>query len=108
MKHHSTRNRRLEPRLAAVMSYMLGVFTGVILLRVERESRFVRFHALQSMFFSGVAIATLSLVLLAGFVTVSSWLFLGFAIVWFYAMYRAARGDLYRLPLVGVLAERVA
>ncbi len=108
MHHHSTRNRRLEPRLAAVMSYMLGVLTGVILLRVERESRFVRFHALQSMLFSGVAFAILSVVLLAGFVAASSWLFLGFAIVWFYAMYRAARGDLYKLPLLGALAERVA
>lgn len=94
--------------MAAVLSYLLGVVTGVILLRVERESRFVRFHAFQSMFFSGMAFATLTVVLLAGYLAATSWLLLGFSVIWFYTMYRAARGDVYRLPLLGDLAERIA
>lgn len=108
MQRHGTSSRRLEPRLAAVMSYLLGVMTGIILLRLERESRFVRFHALQSILYTAIAVVTLIAAFLAGLYTISYVLLLGFVSVWFYVMYRAARGDYYQLPIVGWWAERNA
>ena len=108
MQRHGTGSRKLEPRLAAVISYMLGVMTGIILLRLERESRFVRFHALQSILYTAIAVVTMIAVFLAGLHTISSALLLGFVSVWFYVMYRAARGDYYQLPVVGWWAERNA
>ncbi len=108
MQRHGTSNRRLEPRLAAVMSYLLGVMTGIILLRLERESRFVRVHALQSILYTAVAVVTLIVVFLAGLHIISSVLLLGFASVWFCVMYRAARGDYYQLLIVGWWAGRHA
>ena len=108
MQRHGTNSRRLEPRLAAVMSYLLGVMTGIILLRLERENRFVRFHALQSILYTATAVVTLTAVFLAGLHAISYVLLLGFVSVWFYVMYRAARGDYYQLPIVGWWAERNA
>ncbi len=108
MQRYGTGSRRLEPRLAAVMSYLLGVMTGIILLRLERESRFVRFHALQSILYTAIAVVTLMVVFLVGHHTISYALLLGFVSVWFYVMYRAARGDYYQLPIVGWWAERNA
>ena len=108
MQQHGTGSRKLEPRLAAVMSYLLGVLSGIILLRLERESRFVRFHALQSILYTAIAVVTLIVVFLIGRPTLSYLLLLGFVSVWFYVMYRAARGDYYQLPIVGWWAERNA
>lgn len=103
-----TAGRKLEPRLAAVLAYLLGIVTGIILLRVERESRFVRFHALQSILYSAVVIVVLASVSLAGLYPLNEWIMLAFVTIWFYLMLRAARGELYQLPLVGWWAERNA
>ena len=97
--------RKLEPRLAAALSYMLGLVTGIILLRVEKEDRFVRFHALQSILFTSVcivvllALATVGIGLVTYAVAVVAWA------VWAILMLRAARGELYQLPLIGRWAE---
>ena len=107
MQRHGT-SSRLESRLAAVMSYLLGVMTGIILLRLEREKRFVRFHALQSILHTAIAVVTLIVVFLTGLHTISYFLLLAFVSAWFYAMYRAARGDYYQLRIVGWWAERNA
>ena len=98
-------SRKLEPRLAAVLSYMLGIITGIILLRIEREDRFVRFHALQSILFSStvfvalIGLTSAGLELGALFLSITAWA------VWVILMLRAARGDFYQLPLIGRWAE---
>lgn len=97
--------RRLEPRLAAVLSYMLGILTGVILLRIERKDRFVRFHALQSILFSSAVIVALLILVGVGLelgalvIAIVAWA------VWAILMLRAARGEFYQLPLIGRWAE---
>lgn len=97
--------RRLEPRLAAVLSYMLGIITGIILLRTERKDRFVRFHALQSTLFSSAVLVVLLALVGVGFelgalvLAVAAWA------VWAILMLRAARGEIYQLPLIGRWAE---
>ncbi len=97
--------RKLEPRLAAVLSYMLGIITGIILLRVEKHDRFVRFHALQSIAFTSLAVVVLLLLAMSGLglfvwaLAVVAWA------VWAILMLRAARGDYYQLPLIGWWAE---
>lgn len=97
--------RNLEPRLAAVLSYMLGLVTGIILLRVEREDRFVRFHALQSILFSSLTVVALLVLLMVGVGVIAYALAVVAWAVWAILMLRAARGELYQLPLVGRWAE---
>src|SRR5262249_59084841 len=45
-------NLNLEPNLAAALSYLLLIVSGIGFLIIERKSDFVRFHALQSVLFT--------------------------------------------------------
>ena len=97
--------RSLEPRLAAVLSYMLGIVTGIILLRIERKDRFVRFHALQSILFTSISVITLLTLATVGTGMFTYALAVVAWAVWVILMLRAARGELYQLPLIGRWAE---
>ena len=101
-------HRRLEPRLAAVLCYLLGIISGIILLIIERENRFVRFHALQSILYSALVVVVLLTLTLAGLSTLSGVLGLTAVGVWLFLMYRAASGKWVQLPGLGWLAERSA
>ena len=97
--------RRLEPRLAAVLSYMLGIITGIILLKIEREDRFVRFHALQSILYTSTVLVALTVLTIAGLSLVALLLARAAWAVWAILMLRAARGEFFQLPLIGRWAE---
>ncbi len=38
----------LDQNLAGALAYLLGPITGILFLVLEKENRFVRFHAMQS------------------------------------------------------------
>jgi uncharacterized membrane protein len=103
-----TGGRTAERRLAAMLCYLLGIASGVILLRVERQDRFVRFHALQSILYTTVAVAAVGALIIVGLGLAATLLWLASAALWLYLIYRAARGDWYQLPGLGWLAERSA
>ena len=103
-----TAQRALEPRLAAVLCYLLWVVGGVILLMVERESRFVRFHALQSILYSGLVVVVLLAFTMTGLSMLGAVAAVAAVVVWFYLISRAALGRWYQLPGLGWLAERSA
>ena len=91
-----------------MLCYLLWIVSGLLLLTFERESRFVRFHALQSMLYTAVVVVVLATTYLVGFHTVSGVLALVALAVWLYLMYRAARGQWFQLSIVGWWAERNA
>src|SRR6266536_3408205 len=43
----------MQPNVAAGLSYVLGWVTGLIFFLIEKQNRFVRFHAMQSILFFG-------------------------------------------------------
>lgn len=94
--------------LLGAASYLLGFITGIIILLIEKQSKFVRFHAMQStILFGGVFIANFAL----GFIPILGWLvglFLSLAafILWIVLMWKAFQGELYKVPYVGELAEK--
>ncbi|WP_411747190.1 DUF4870 domain-containing protein [Psychrobacillus psychrotolerans] len=81
---------------------------GLIFLFVEKENRFIRFHALQSVFL-GVALIIISMVL--PFIPIIGWMLsiwlplLVLALVVF-LMYQAYNGKYYKLPLLGDITEK--
>ena len=100
---------RMRARTAGWLSYLFGWITGLIFLLLERENRFVRFHAMQSLiFFGGVSLVTtvFSQIPLLGFIGGG----LGFVsfICWIFLMVKAARGKYYKLPIIGDFAEKQA
>lgn len=100
----------LEPRLAGLLCYLLGFVSGVVFLIVEKEDRYVRFHAYQSVAtFAGLLV--LSAVL--GWVPVVGGIaraLLGPAslILWIVLMVKAYQGERFKLPAVGDWAEQQA
>jgi uncharacterized membrane protein len=39
----------IEENIAGALCYVLGWLTGIVFLLLEKENRFVRFHAIQSL-----------------------------------------------------------
>ncbi len=99
----------LDSNVAGALAYGLGWVTGLAFLLAERDSRFVRFHALQST----IVFGTLSL---AWMVSLSIPVFggvLAFVIVlpfslglWLLLMFKAYQGKLYKVPIAGEMAEQ--
>lgn len=100
---------RLDANLAAALAYLGGFITGLVLLAVEKESRYVRFHAMQStVLFLAVlvlSIAVNSMAVLGAFLY-AFLLFPAVVVLWLMMMYKAYRGVAYRLPVIGAFAER--
>ncbi|MBP1932162.1 DUF4870 domain-containing protein [Ammoniphilus resinae] len=98
----------MDVNLAGVLSYLLGIITGIIFLVLEKESRFVKFHAMQSILVS-VFLILLNIVL--GFIPIIGWL-IGLLvapmslILWIYLMLQAYKGRWYKLPVLGEMAEK--
>ena len=101
----------MDANIAATLSYLVGFVTGVIFLLLEKENKFVRFHAMQStILFAGiVAIDILvQLVPILGALVVIFVVIPASAILWLLLMFKAYQGEEFRLPLVGdMAAERM-
>jgi uncharacterized membrane protein len=111
----------LTPPAAAALSYLAGPFSGALLLAVEKTSRFVRFHAWQSLVgLGGLGVASAMLLFLAFMMLIVSptafWTILWLAAlagvawvgVWAACLVQAYRGRVWKLPLAGHYAERRA
>jgi len=100
----------LPENVAAALCYALFWISGLLFLLVERRSRFVRFHAMQSVMAFGIlAVATIA-VQFVSFVGQA----LGFVLsiitvaLWIVAMVQAWQGRRWKMPIIGEEAERQA
>ena len=113
----------LTSNLAGALAYALGLITGIIFLVIEpyKNDRFVRFHAMQSVFFSVACIAfsiawSIGVGILASF---SAWIALatlpirllislGFFGLWLYVIFQAYNQREFHIPFIGDLAAKQA
>ena len=100
----------LDENLAGALAYALGWITGAAFLLIEPSNPFVRFHAMQSLLaFGGLTIAWIIVTAAIPFLgwliglVIIPWLSVG---LWLFLMYKAYRGERYKLPFVGDVAER--
>ncbi len=98
----------LEENIAGLLCYVLGWLSGLILLLIETENKFVRFHAVQSIIvFGALNIVGLVFGWIPWFGWVISSLIGGLAFVfWVVLMYKAYQRTMYKLPVAGDLAEK--
>ena len=123
----------MDPKVAAAISYIWIV--GLIFFFLEKENRFVRFHAMQSILF-GIANSVIMMVLaivaviltfafgiggamvgggLGTLVSMLVWLI--WLIFWLIAMalliglifaaIKAYQGQMFKLPIIGNMAEKI-
>lgn len=104
----------IDENIEALLAYTGFFITGMIFLVIEKENKFVRFHALQSTIvflgFFGVHIL-LTPILYIPIIRYPVYLFLYFLnilalITWLLCMYKAYQNQLFKLPIVGNIAEK--
>jgi uncharacterized membrane protein len=90
----------LEENVAALLSYVAGWVTGLIFFLIEKDSQFVKFHAMQSIIFFGAC------VVLSFIPWVNIVIGLLALIMWIILMVKAYQGEKFKLPVIGDLAEK--
>ena len=98
----------LDENIAGMLCYLFWFVSGIALLVLEKNSAFVRFHAMQSTL-TFVSLFVLSFVVrivpvLGNIAAAVIWLV--WVIVWVLAMIKAFAGERYKLPIVGDLTEQ--
>jgi uncharacterized membrane protein len=110
----------LNENLAAALSYILGPFSGIVVLILERENKFVRFHALQSTLWFLMLWVLWWVLYIVTSLLGGLWLIgtligviasLLSAIFWIvniaskiYLIYKAYTGSTFRIPIIGDVA----
>lgn len=101
----------LPQNTAAALTYLLGFVTGILFLLIEKQNKFVRFHAMQStVLFGGYFVLNWVLWFIPvvdviwGLLSIPLGLLL--FVLWIYLMYQAYQGVEYKLPVVGDFAAQ--
>lgn len=98
----------LNENLAGLLCYAFGIFSGIVFLIIEKDSRFVKFHAVQSI------LLTIFLIILKtalGYIPLLGWLLsllVGPAsfILWIVMMVKAYQMEWFELPVIGDIAKK--
>lgn len=110
----------IDDHIAGFLCYIAGFITGIIFLFVKPESKFVRFHAWQSIMVSifigvlGVMVAIVDFIL--AYIPIIGWLFgllltviytLGTLALWILLMVTAYQGKEVNIPIAGQIARNL-
>ncbi len=98
----------MDENLAGMLSYLLGFITGIIFFILEKESKFVKFHAMQSIILSVVLTILYGIL---SFIPIIGWMLLLILplitlILWIVLMLKAYKHEYFKLPFIGDLAEK--
>jgi uncharacterized membrane protein len=99
----------LDANVAAALAYAVGWVTGAAFLFFEQENRFVRFHAMQSVIVFGALSLAWIVALSVPFLGLLVAIFVippVSAVLWLLLMYKAYRGERYKVPGAGDMAEQ--
>ncbi len=108
-KKSSKTSLGLDENIEALLAYLVGWITGIVLLLLEKKSRFVKFHAAQSI------VVFLPLNILAWIfaqIPLVGWTLsvlvdiLGF-ILWIVLLIKAYNGEEWEVPIAGGIARKL-
>lgn len=100
----------LEPHVEAALSYLIPPFTGMAVFVMEKQNKFVRFHAMQSILFGITAfvlwsVASTLTMILIGYLLIPI-ISIGCTILWLYLMWKAYNKEEFMLPYLGTFAKK--
>ncbi len=97
----------IDENIEGALSYFLGFITGILFLLLEKDCKFVRFHAMQS------TIVFLLLIVINAVLGVIPLLWMIFPLIglvelalWLLLMYKAYKGEVFKLPVIGDMAAK--
>ncbi len=98
----------LQENIEALLCYLFTWITGLIFFLLEKKSKFVKFHAMQSI------ITFLSLTIISfifSWIPLIGWVISGLIglislVLWIILMIKAYQGEKYKLPIIGDTAEK--
>lgn len=98
----------LDENIEGALCYVLLWITGIVFYIIEKNSQFVKFHALQSIL-TFLPLTVLSWIL--AFIPIIGWIFgmllwLLTFILWIILMLKAYQGEMFKLPVVGDIAAK--
>ena len=98
----------LDANLAAMLCYAIGWVTGLVFFVIEKDSRFVKFHAMQSIVvWLGLTVIWYAMLMIPFIgLMLSPFVFLGMVVLWIFLMVKAYNGDKFKMPFAGDIAEQ--
>jgi uncharacterized membrane protein len=117
----------LDENVAALLSYVMTWITGLIFFLIEKDSRLVRFHAVQALILGIMAavlmvgswIVWIVVVIIAALLPdvlgtlfmgvvglLMTAIFLAIFVGWILGMVKAFQGQYFKLPVIGNFAEK--
>lgn len=98
----------LDQNIAGLLCYLAWFITGIVFLVLEKENKFIRFHAMQSIIVF-VVLFVLNIILTA--IPIIGWgigllLIPVYLILWLFLMWKAYQNKWFKLPIVGDIAEK--
>ena len=117
----------LDENIAALLSYVFGWISGLVFFLIEKDSRLVRFHAMQSLLLSGgfavimfvLWFAAVILGLIVGYASnllgslvwivamlIISALSIAVLVGWVMCLIKAFNKEYFKLPIIGNYAEK--
>jgi uncharacterized membrane protein len=113
----STAGAGLTDNVAGMLAYVTIIPAIIFLVMAPyNQKRFIRFHAFQSIFFAvawtvlWIALSMIGMIPVLGWATLVVWPLLGIGglILWIVLLLKANQGQMWKLPLVGEMAEKQA
>jgi uncharacterized membrane protein len=107
----------MTDNVAGMLAYVT-IIPAIIFLVMEpyNKKRFIRFHAFQSIFFAvawtviWIALSFIGVIPVLGWLTLLIWPLLGLGglIIWIILLMKANQGQMFKLPVIGDMAEKQA
>ncbi len=106
----------MESQIAVLIAYLFGWVSGLIIYLIEKENKFVKYHAMQALIlgiFEVACIIVISVIL--GLIPYIGWFlfsWLGYvlaSVAWIFgiiAIIKAFKGEVYRIPVISKLADK--
>lgn len=107
----------MTDNVAGMLAYVT-IIPAIIFLVMEpyNKSRFVRFHSFQNLFFAvawivlWIALSIVAHIPILGWLTILIWPLIGLGglILWVILLLKANQGQMWKLPVIGDMAEKQA
>jgi len=93
----------LDENVAAFLCYLFGFISGIVFLVLEKDSKYVKFHAAQSTITFLIIFVGL---MILGHIPIIGWLlwipvWIGAIILWIILIIKALKGEWYEVPIIG-------